>query len=290
MTSFSLNTWRHNPYVRLMRLDKPIGNFLLLWPTLWALWLAGQGSPDPWLVIIFVIGVFLMRAAGCVINDFADRKVDGLVTRTAQRPLATGELSSRQAIFTFFWLILFSFLLVLLLNWSTILLAFVALFLAALYPFMKRFTHWPQVFLGAAFGWAIPMAFMAQTEHLPLEAWVLFIANICWVVAYDTMYAMVDRDDDIKVGIKSTAVLFGRFDKFWIGVFQILFLLQLIWLGQMYELGMYYHTGLGLAALAGIYHQQLIASRKREHCFRAFLHNNTLGAIIFFGLVLDYAI
>jgi len=290
MTSFSLNTWRQNPYVRLMRLDKPIGNFLLLWPTLWALWLAGQGSPGPWIVLIFVLGVIVMRAAGCVINDFADRKVDGFVERTAHRPLATGELSSRQAIFTFFWLILFSFLLVLLLNWQTILLSTVALFLAALYPFMKRYTHLPQVFLGAAFGWAIPMAYMAVNESVPLEAWLLFLANVCWVLAYDTMYAMVDRDDDIKVGIKSTAVLFGHFDKFWIGVFQLLFLLLLTWIGQAYELGLYYHLGLGMAAIIAIYHQRLIANRQRQHCFRAFLHNNTLGAIIFVGLVLDYAL
>ncbi|OIP99682.1 MAG: 4-hydroxybenzoate polyprenyltransferase [Zetaproteobacteria bacterium CG2_30_46_52] len=290
MTSFSLNTWRQNPYVRLMRLDKPIGNFLLLWPTLWALWLAGQGSPDPWIVLIFVLGVIVMRAAGCVINDFADRKVDGFVERTAHRPLATGELSSRQAIFTFFWLILFSFLLVLLLNWQTILLSTVALFLAALYPFMKRYTHLPQVFLGAAFGWAIPMAYMAVSESVPHEAWLLFLANVCWVMVYDTMYAMVDRDDDIKVGIKSTAVLFGHFDKFWIGVFQLLFLLLLTWIGQAYELGIYYHLGLGIAAIIAIYHQRLIANRQREHCFRAFLHNNTLGAIIFVGLVLDYTL
>jgi len=290
MTSFSLNTWRQNPYVRLMRLDKPIGNFLLLWPTLWALWLAGQGSPDPWIVLIFVLGVIVMRAAGCVINDFADRKVDGFVERTAHRPLATGELSSRQAIFTFFWLILFSFLLVLLLNWQTILLSTVALFLAALYPFMKRYTHLPQVFLGAAFGWAIPMAYMAVSESVPHEAWLLFLANVCWVMVYDTMYAMVDRDDDIKVGIKSTAVLFWHFDKFWIGVFQLLFLLLLTWIGQAYELGIYYHLGLGIAAIIAIYHQRLIANRQREHCFRAFLHNNTLGAIIFVGLVLDYTL
>ena len=281
-------SWKQNPYVRLMRLDKPIGNFLLLWPTLWALWLAGEGHPDPFIVFVFVVGVFLMRAAGCVINDYADRKVDGQVKRTANRPLTTGELNEKQALKLFFSLVITSFLLVLTMNWQTIALSVVALFLAALYPFMKRYTHLPQVFLGAAFGWAIPMAFMAQTESIPLAAWLLFIANICWVMAYDTMYAMVDRDDDLKIGIKSTAILFGKLDRFWIGMFQFLFLNILYWIGLSYQLGNHYFLGLLIATGIAVYHQVLISQRQRDDCFKAFLHNNALGAIVFIGLVFDY--
>lgn len=280
--------WKKNPYIRLMRLDKPIGNFLLLWPTLWALILAGQGSPDLFIVAVFILGVMIMRAAGCVINDFADRQVDGLVARTANRPLVTGELNNKQAIFTFFTLILTAFLLVLLLNWQTIVLSLFALFLAALYPFMKRYTHLPQVFLGAAFGWSIPMAYMAITAQVPVIAWLLFFANICWVMAYDTMYAMVDRDDDIKACIKSTAIWFGHYDRFWIGVFQALFFLSMIGIGQCYGLGFYFYIGLILASCLAVYHQFLIRMRQREHCFRAFLHNNALGAVVFLGLVLDF--
>ena len=281
-------SWKQNPYVRLMRLDRPIGNFLLLWPTLWALWFSSNGHPTPFIVAVFIIGVFLMRAAGCVINDYADRKVDGHVKRTASRPLATGELTAKNAIYTFLLLVTISFLLVLLLNTQTIILSFAALILAFIYPFMKRYTHFPQVFLGAAFGWAIPMAYMAETASIPLEAWVLFGANICWVMAYDTMYAMVDRDDDLKVGIKSTAVLFGDYDRFWIGVFQGLFLLALAWLGIQYALGMIYYSGLVIATIFAIYHQFLIFHRNREDCFRAFLHNNALGAVVFIALFIDY--
>ncbi|MDX8382092.1 MAG: 4-hydroxybenzoate octaprenyltransferase [Ghiorsea sp.] len=277
-----------NPYVRLMRLDKPIGNFLLLWPTLWALWFATSGHPDLLITVIFVAGVFIMRAAGCVINDFADRKVDGKVQRTSQRPLATGEVSSKQAISLFIGLIVLAFVLVLQLNERTVALSLVALILATLYPFMKRYTHLPQVFLGAAFGWAIPMVYMATTNTVPLEAWLLFAANVCWVLVYDTMYAMVDYDDDVKVGIKSTAVLFGQYSPQWIGLFQLIFLGLMLQLGLMYQLTLIYFIALGLAASLAVYHQTLIQNMQRDHCFKAFLHNNWLGAVIFIGVLFSY--
>ena len=283
-------SWKANPYIRLMRLDKPIGTFLLLWPTLWALWLATNGKPDPFILIVFVAGVFLMRAAGCVINDFADRKVDGKVKRTAHRPLATDEVTSKQALHLFFGLIALAFALVLTLDWNTIALSIVALFLAALYPFMKRYTHLPQVFLGAAFGWAIPMVYMASTGHIPTVAWLLFIANVCWVLAYDTMYAMVDYDDDIRVGIKSTAVLFGKYNALWIGIFQLIFLSIMYYLGHIYSLGLPYIIALGLAAILSVYQQKLIVSWQRDLCFKAFLNNNILGFIIFMGILLSYVL
>ncbi|MDQ7058284.1 MAG: 4-hydroxybenzoate octaprenyltransferase [Ghiorsea sp.] len=282
-------SWKANPYIRLMRLDKPIGTFLLLWPTLWALWLATHGQPDPFILIVFVAGVFLMRAAGCVINDFADRKVDGKVKRTAHRPLATGEVTPKQALTLFFILVSLAFMLVLTLDWNTIFLSVVALFLAALYPFMKRYTHLPQVFLGAAFGWAIPMVYMASTGEIPLEAWLLFIANVCWVLAYDTMYAMVDYDDDIKIGVKSTAILFGKYNQLWVAVFQLLFLGLMYYLGHIYQLGHAYTVALGFAVILSIYQQKLIASWQRDLCFNAFLNNNMLGFILFIGILLSYA-
>ncbi len=282
-------SWKANPYIRLMRIDKPIGTFLLLWPTLWALWFATNGQPDPFILIVFVAGVFLMRAAGCVINDFADRKVDGKVKRTAHRPLATGEVTSKQALLLFLALIALAFALVLTLDWNTIVLSVVALFLAALYPFMKRYTHLPQVFLGAAFGWAIPMVYMASSGDIPFEAWLLFIANVCWVLAYDTMYAMVDYDDDIKIGVKSTAVLFGKHNALWIGIFQLMFLSIMLYLGNIYQLGLPYLIALGLATALAIYQQKLIASWQRDLCFKAFLNNNILGFILFIGILLSYA-
>ncbi|MDX8383018.1 MAG: 4-hydroxybenzoate octaprenyltransferase, partial [Ghiorsea sp.] len=266
------------------------GTFLLLYPTLWALWFANQGIADILLLLVFIAGVFLMRAAGCVINDFADRKVDGKVKRTSHRPLATGEVTSKQALMLFSGLVCLSFVLVLLLNWQTIALSVIALFLAALYPFMKRYTHLPQVFLGAAFGWAIPMVFMASNGSIPLAAWLLFLANLCWVMAYDTMYAMVDRDDDVQVGIKSTAILFATWDRLWIGFFQCVFLLLMLYLGTIYQLGMIYQLGLAAATILSIYQQYLIQNRQRDQCFKAFLNNNLLGAMIFLGLFLDYAL
>lgn len=276
-------------YVRLMRLDKPIGILLLLWPTLWALWIAGQGQPDPVVVVIFILGVVLMRSAGCVINDYADRKVDGAVERTKMRPLAAGDVSVKEALTLFFILLAISFLLVLQLDKFTIGLSVVAVFLAGSYPFMKRFTHFPQVFLGAAFGWAIPMAFSALTGSLDSRLWLLFAATVVWAVVYDTMYAMVDRDDDIKVGVKSTAVIFGTYDKLIIALLQILMLFLLFQAGQVFSLGLSYFTGLVLSGLLMIYHQWLIRDRDRQACFKAFLHNHWIGVILFVAILIDYA-
>jgi len=218
-------------YCRLMRIDKPIGSLLLLWPTYWALWLAGGQIPSLKLLVVFTLGVFFMRAAGCVVNDFADRRVDGHVKRTAHRPLPSGAVTEKESKILFVALVLVSFGLVLTLNAMTIWLSVAALALAWVYPFMKRFTHLPQVVLGMAFGWSIPMAYAAVSESLPLSCWLLFLANICWTVAYDTQYAMVDRDDDLRIGIKSTAILFGRFDKLIIGLLQLATLLLMVWIG-----------------------------------------------------------
>lgn len=274
-------------YKRLMRTDRPIGTLLLLWPTLWALWIAGNGHPDGLIVLIFALGVFLMRSAGCVINDYADRDIDPHVERTKMRPLAADEISSKEALALFFGLCLLAFLLVLMTNQLTIMLSFAAVGLAALYPFMKRYTHWPQVFLGAAFSMAIPMAFAAQTSDVPAAVWLIFVANVCWVVAYDTMYAMVDRDDDLLIGVKSTAILFGSYDRFIIALFQLGFLLLMLLAGLSFELGPIYYLGLFIALLFAVYHQKLIYQRKREYCFKAFLHNNLLGAAVFVALVVD---
>ncbi|GGD77227.1 4-hydroxybenzoate octaprenyltransferase [Lacimicrobium alkaliphilum] len=276
---------RFSGYIRLMRVDKPIGIYLLLWPTYWALWLAEMGTPHWSLLIIFTAGVFLMRAAGCVINDYADRHIDGQVRRTAQRPIVAGEVMSRQALILFFVLIALSFALVLLLNWQTILLSVGALFLAACYPFMKRYTHLPQVVLGAAFSWAIPMAFMATSEGLPWWSWILYLANLLWIVAYDTQYAMVDREDDLLIGVKSTAILFGRYDRLIIALMQMLSVSLLVWLGMLLSLGAaYYLACAGCAMLVG-YQQYLIADRDREKCFRAFLNNHYFGLLLTLGLI-----
>ncbi|MBB1125367.1 4-hydroxybenzoate octaprenyltransferase [Thiospirillum jenense] len=275
-------------YIQLVRLHRPIGIFLLMWPALWALWLAGAGSP-PWhIVIIFITGVVLMRSAGCAINDYADRDFDGHVARTCTRPLATGDVTPREAVIVFMTLSLLAFGLVLMLNWQTILMSVVALLLAMIYPFMKRFTHLPQVFLGAAFGWAVPMAFMAITNHVPMYAWLLFIVTIIWALIYDTEYAMVDREDDLKVGIKSTAILFGHYDRLVVGILQIVMLLMLIDIGHTAALGIFYYMGLGIAASFAIYQQYLIRHREPRTCFTAFLNNNYFGMAIFVGLVVDY--
>lgn len=274
-------------YCRLMRIDKPIGSLLLLWPTYWALWLAGGQIPSLKLLVVFTLGVFFMRAAGCVVNDFADRRVDGHVKRTAHRPLPSGAVTEKESKILFVALVLVSFGLVLTLNAMTIWLSVAALALAWVYPFMKRFTHLPQVVLGMAFGWSIPMAYAAVSESLPLSCWLLFLANICWTVAYDTQYAMVDRDDDLRIGIKSTAILFGRFDKLIIGLLQLATLLLMVWIGYLNQLSGAYYWGILLAGALFIHQQKLIARRERMPCFQAFLNNNYAGLVLFIGIALS---
>lgn len=275
-------------YWLLVRADRPIGIYLLLWPALWALWVAAEGVPPWWTLLVFVLGTALMRSAGCAINDFADRDLDGHVARTAQRPLATGLVSPREAVIVFLVLSLLAFALVLTLNARTIAYSFVAVVLAAGYPFMKRYTHMPQLVLGMAFGWAVPMAFTALQDQTPPVAWVLFAATVVWALIYDTMYAMVDREDDLKIGIKSTAILFGRFDRLVIGVLQVLMLALLWQAGQMAGRGIVYQAALAAGAGLFIYHQWLIRGREPQACFRAFLHNHYFGMLVFLGLFGDY--
>jgi len=280
---------KHIPfYIQLMRIDKPIGTLLLLWPTYWALWLANSGMPSLLNFIVFTLGVVVMRSAGCVINDFADRKIDGAVKRTAGRPLATGQVSAGEALSLFALLITIAFVLVLLLGINTILLSFGALALAFCYPFMKRYTQLPQVVLGAAFGWAIPMAYMASINLVPPQAWLLFIANICWTVAYDTMYAMVDRDDDLKIGVKSTAILFGQLDRHIIFILNTVFIAIVAFIGLSNNLGAVFGVGVSVAAGLLIYQQTLIHKRDRSDCFKAFLNNHYVGLAIFIGLLVSY--
>jgi len=275
-------------YAELIRIEKPIGIYLLLWPTLWALAIAGEGSPDMWILLVFVVGVFLTRSAGCAINDYADRDIDRHVERTKDRPLTSGRIREMEVIQVFLVLSLLAFLLVLSLNWLTIWLSTVALLLAVSYPFMKRFHYLPQVHLGAAFGWAVPMVFAAQTGNLPREAWLLYVATLLWTVAYDTMYSMVDREDDIKIGIKSSAILFGVYDRVIIALFQALFILTLWLTGTGLEFSEPYFYALGLAILFLIYEQFLIVYRVPENCFRAFLNNHWVGSIVFFGIMGHY--
>ena len=276
-------------YSQLVRLDRPIGILLLLWPTLWALWIAGQGRPDATVVIVFVVGTALMRSAGCAINDYADRDFDGHVKRTAQRPLAAGKLSTREALAVAVVLSLIAFVLVLLfLNALTIYLSFAALFLAASYPFTKRFFAMPQAYLGIAFGFGIPMAFAALAGAVPALAWWLLLANIFWTVAYDTEYAMVDRNDDIKIGIKTTALLFGKYDVAAVMLCYLLTLLMLSAIGKAIGMGWPYGIGLVVAAGIALYHYTLIRNRERDKCFKAFLHNNWFGTAVFAGIVTDY--
>ena len=275
-----------NPYLRLVRMDRPIGTFLLLWPTLWALWLSADGNPDPDIVVIFIAGTFVMRAAGCAINDFADRKFDSHVDRTRNRPLATGELTPAKALVTFSVLLGVALLLVLQLNRETILLSLGGVIVAVAYPFTKRFTQLPQLVLGVAFSWGIPMAYTATGAGLGWETLWLFTANFIWIVAYDTLYAMADRDDDLLIGVKSTAILFGRYDRFAVGTLHGLSLLVLASLGAVREFSWHYYAGLAAAALFAVYQQYLCRNRDRDLCFQAFRNNNWFGAMVFSGLLL----
>lgn len=279
---------RLEQYAILTRLDRPIGILLLLWPTLWALWIAARGWPDLLVLFVFVSGVVLMRSAGCAINDYADRHIDPHVRRTRSRPLATGRISPREALLVFAVLSISAFLLVLLMNRLTIYMSFIGIALAASYPFSKRFHYMPQIHLGAAFGWAAPMAFTAQANEITNVTWLLFIATILWATAYDTMYAMADREDDLKIGVKSTAILFGDADRLIIGIIQALLIIDLVLIGRQADLGLYYYLSLVLATAIALYHQFLIRHRDPQQCFRAFLHNNWFGMVIFLGIVLDY--
>ena len=279
---------RLRDYISLMRLDKPIGIFLLLWPTLWALLIAGGGKPDLEIVLIFVVGVILMRSAGCVINDYADREFDRHVSRTQNRPLTAGRVSTAEAKGLFAVLCLLALVLVLQLNMLTVGLSVIGVLLAAIYPFMKRVTHLPQVFLGIAFGWSVPMAFAAQTGGVPQIAWLMFVATVLWATAYDTLYAMVDREDDRVLGLKSTAILFGESDRQIIGIIQVMLVISLLMIGQQAELGIIYYAGVLLAAGLLAWQQHLIRFREREACFQAFLNNNWFGAVIFLAILLDY--
>ncbi|UVK77367.1 MAG: 4-hydroxybenzoate octaprenyltransferase [Sodalis sp. Fle] len=283
--NLTLNKWK--TWYRLMRNDKPIGSLLLLWPTLWALWLASRGQPNIGILTVFILGVFLMRAAGCVINDYADRKIDGHIKRTSDRPLPTGAISEKDTKLLFGILVGISFILVLTLNTLTISLSIVALALTCTYPFMKRHTHLPQLVLGAAFGWSTPMSFTAVSESLPITCWLLFLANITWTIAYDTQYAMVDRDEDLRIGVKSTAILFGRFDKLIIGLLQLATLLLLGIIGWQMALDLLFYLALIGAAVLFIWQQILIAERERQAYFRAFLNNNYVGMLVFIGIMLS---
>ena len=286
-TSTSIQT-RLRDYASLMRLDKPIGIFLLLWPTLWALLIASGGDPDPKVLMIFVAGVILMRSAGCVINDYADRDFDRHVSRTQNRPLTAGRVTTKEAKVLFVTLCLLAFVLVLQLNLLTIGLAVIGVLLAAVYPFLKRVTHLPQVFLGIAFGWSVPMAFAAQTGSVPQIAWLMFVATVLWATAYDTLYAMVDREDDRVLGLKSTAILFGDSDRQIIGIIQVMLLACLLMIGHQAQLGLIYYLAVLVAAGLAGWQQYLIRFREREACFQAFLNNNWFGAVIFLGILFDY--
>ena len=289
MTTLHLLRERLDLYEKLMRLDKPIGTLLLLWPTLWALWLSSAGRPDWMLVWVFALGTLLMRSAGCVINDFADRDFDQHVERTRERPLTTGQVSSREALALFALLCLASFALVLLLRKPLLIwLSFAAFFLAATYPLTKRFFAIPQAYLGVAFGFGIPMAYAAQLGEVPAQAWWLLLANIFWAVAYDTEYAMVDRNDDLKIGIKTSAITFGRFDVAAVMLCYAATLALIAWVGSTYALGWPFYSALAIAAgIMGV-HYTWIRGRERMACFKAFLHNNWVGGIIFAGIALDF--
>ncbi len=275
-------------YSQLIRLERPIGIYLLLWPTLWALAIAGEGGPKLWVLFVFVCGVVLMRSAGCAINDYADRDIDKHVARTKDRPLTSGKISSREALWVFAVLASIAFLLVLTLNAFTIYLSFVGIVLAASYPFMKRYHYLPQVHLGAAFGWAVPMAYAAQTEEVTRITWLLYVATLLWTTAYDTMYGMADREDDLKIGAKSTAILFGDADRLIVGMLQGLFILALWLVGTELEFSGIYFVSLIFAMLLLGYQQMMIINRIPEYCFHAFLHNHWVGSVVFFGIMGHY--
>jgi 4-hydroxybenzoate polyprenyltransferase len=286
--NLDLITKKLDAYERLMRLDKPIGILLLLWPTLWALWLASRGLPDWITLLIFITGAVLMRSAGCVMNDIADRKFDGLVERTKNRPLATGEVSVKEAYLLAAGLALAAFCLVLLFNQKTILLSFAALFLAATYPFTKRFLAIPQAYLGVAFGFGIPIAFAAVNDYIPPLAWVLLAANVFWAIAYDTEYAMVDRDDDLKIGIKSSAIYFGKYDVMAVMICYAIMLAILVYVGHFLGFGVHYLIGLGAALGLACRQYILIQKRLKTDCFKAFLNNNWIGLAVFLGIAAEY--
>jgi 4-hydroxybenzoate polyprenyltransferase len=277
-------------YWQLVRGDRPIGWLLLLWPTWWGLWLAAGGMPPLWTLFVFSAGVWLTRSAGCVINDYADRWLDPHVERTKGRPLATGAVRGREALVLFAVLMLAAFALVLTLNRLTILMSFVGVALAASYPYLKRYTYLPQVYLGVAFGWGIPMGFAAVQGEVPAVAWLLYAANILWSTAYDTWYAMVDREDDIRMGSKSTAILFGDMDLVALGVLYALFFLALVLVGQRAAMGTYYWLGVALAAALVVYEFVIARNRQRAACFRAFLHNHWVGLTVFAGIAADFAL
>ncbi len=277
-----------NAYFRLMRFDKPIGIYLLLWPTLWGLFLAKRGLPDIDLMIIFTLGVILMRSAGCVINDFADRKIDKFVMRTKDRPLTSGEVSEKGALILFSFLILMSFGLVLMTNFLTVQLSIVAVFLATLYPFVKRWSNLPQFVLGSAFAMSVPMAFSATLDEVPFSAWLVFLATIIWTVIYDTIYAMVDREDDLKINVKSTAILFGKYDLIIILLLHLLLIVILVMISQEFQLGNYFNMAIVITTLLMFYHQHLIKDRDRAKCFKAFLNNHYIGIVILLGIVLSF--
>jgi 4-hydroxybenzoate polyprenyltransferase len=275
-------------YAQLMRLDMPIGIWLLLWPTLWALWLAGDGHPDPGIFVVFVLGVVVMRSAGCVLNDYVDRHIDPYVERTRLRPIASGAVAPTEALILFVALALIAIGFAMLLNRPAQILAVVAAVLTIVYPFIKRFISIPQFVLGAAFGWAVPMAFAAQTGQASQLAWLVFGCALIWATIYDTFYAMVDREDDLKLGMKSTAILFGEMDLFVVGGLQALMLAALLFVGGMAELGFWYYASVALAGLLMVYHQWLARDRSRAGCFNAFLNNHYIGMVIFIGIVLHY--
>lgn len=279
---------RLQQYWLLARFDKPIGILILLWPALWALWVASSGQPNILVLMVICCGVVLMRAAGCVINDYADRDFDPYVERTKLRPIAAGKVKPKEALIVFGAICLTAFTLVLLLNTYTILLSFGGAFLAASYPFMKRYTQLPQAYLGIAFGWAVPMAFAAQTNDIPFVAWVMYLAVVLWALVYDTMYAMVDKEDDLRIGVKSTAILFGDRDREIMAVLQLIILLLLVQVGRLQALSWVYYLLLGCAGGFFIYQQRLIFKRDKEKCFKAFLNSNWFGLTVFIGLVLEF--